>query len=247
MRYFKLSSYVKSLAVVAACSVAGALALVSSGPAQAGETEVYTISVGGLLYDKWYKIVDGTVPKKTHPSYGDKGKKSGKGTWRCKECHGWDYKGKDGVYAKGSHYSGIKGIRGSAGKDPKAIAAIIRDKTHGYTKDHLTDKEVNALALFVSKGQYDMDKYIDSKTKAVKGDAEKGKPYYETMCSKCHGLDGKKVKDMKAVAYYSNKNPWEILHKIANGQPAEAMPAMRILDDQILLDILAYSMTLPKE
>ena len=27
---------------------------------------------------------------------------SGSDTWRCKECHGWDYMGVDGAYAGGS-------------------------------------------------------------------------------------------------------------------------------------------------
>jgi len=28
--------------------------------------------------------------------------RSGKDTWRCKECHGWDYMGVDGAYGSGS-------------------------------------------------------------------------------------------------------------------------------------------------
>lgn len=28
--------------------------------------------------------------------------------------HGWDYMGKDGVYGKGGHFTGIKGIQGAA-------------------------------------------------------------------------------------------------------------------------------------
>lgn len=235
------------LGLVGICFFVGAIMMTTPGVAVADETMDYKISKGGLLYDKWYAITDGDVPRKKHASYGDKGKKSGKTTWRCKECHGLDYMGKDGAYAKGSHFSGIKGIRASAGKDPKKIAAVIRDKTHGYTKDYLTDGEVEALALFVSKGQIDMTKYIDLKSKAVKGDANKGKPYYETMCSKCHGLDGKAIKDMKAVGNVANANPWETLHKIANGQPAEKMPSLRLLGEQTIVDILAYSMTLPKD
>jgi thiosulfate dehydrogenase len=37
------------------------------------------------------------------------------------------------------------------------------------------------------------------------------------------------------------------MHKILNGQPAEAMPALRALDRQIVADIMAHMTTLPKE
>ncbi len=37
------------------------------------------------------------------------------------------------------------------------------------------------------------------------------------------------------------------MHKILNGQPGADMPAMRALDMQISVDILAYLQTLPKE
>ncbi len=42
-------------------------------------------------------------------------------------------------------------------------------------------------------------------------------------------------------------NPWEVMHKILNGQPAENMPGLRALDPQITEDILAYIVSLPTE
>ena len=44
----------------------------------------------------------------------------------------------------------------------------------------------------------------------------------------------------------ANDNPWETTHKILNGQPSEAMPAMRALDAHITADLLAYIATLQK-
>ena len=38
----------------------------------------------------------------------------------------------------------------------------------------------------------------------------------------------------------------EELHKVMNGQPAEAMPALRALDPQIATDIVVHLQTLPK-
>ena len=164
-------------------------------------------------------------------------------SWRCKECHGWDYSGKDGAYAKGAHATGIKGIGGAKGKEPAAIVAVLRDKTHGYTAAQLSDKDAADLALFVSKGQIDMARYIDGGK--VKGSADKGEVYFNTLCAGCHGLDGKKLKDAPPLGSVAD-NGAEMMHKLINGQPGEAMPALRALDHQIAADIAVYLTKLPK-
>ncbi len=242
----------------AALALAGlaAAALVASPPAAkaqeelAGDTELWTITRGGRLYDSWMKELLRDPPAGTHPAYPAAGKKKGASTWRCKECHGWDYKGADGAYGKGSHYTGIKGIREFVGRDPKTIAPILRDETHGYTKELLPDKAVDALALFVSRGQVDMDLYIDRATRKARGEAARGARFFQTVCAVCHGFDGKTInfKDEKKPEYIgtvAHENPWETLHKTANGQPGVPMVSLRALDIQDLVDILAYAQTLP--
>lgn len=214
-----------------------------SGLASAAETDS-VIANGGRLYDKYFAENKTAKPTADHAAYPNKGGQYGKDTsWRCKECHGWDYKGKDGAYAKGGHATGIKGINGAAGKDPKEIAAIIRNPTHGYTEAMLSAKDVDALALFVSKGQVDMAKYVDAAGKP-KGDGAKGEAYFNTMCAGCHGTDGKKVTTGPPLGSVAS-NPYEMLHKVMNGQPAEAMPSLRALDPQIAVDIVAHLQTLP--
>jgi len=74
--------------------------------------ELMRESRGGQLYDNWWKTtIDTEKPKKDHPLWKEQStnKRSGYDTYRCKECHGWDYRGKDGAYGKGSHYTGFKG------------------------------------------------------------------------------------------------------------------------------------------
>jgi len=110
----------------------------------------------------------------------------------------------------------------------------------------MADQDMMDLANFVSKGQFDMATYIDYATKKVKGDAAKGAAYYNTVCAKCHGADGTLPKEMEeTVGGLSNDNPWEIMHKIMNGQPAENMPAMRAFGPEVSADILAYAQSLP--
>ncbi len=224
----------------------GLLGLTVAAPVSAAETES-SIARGGRLYDKYFKENNTAKPEADHQSYPHKGGKYAKDTsWRCKECHGWDYKGKDGAYASGAHATGIKGINGAAGKDPAAIVAILKDAKHGYTDKQLTAKDMSDLALFVSKGQMDYGKYVDAATKKAKGNAAKGEVYFNTLCAGCHGPDGKKIKDTPPIGSVAD-NPYEMLHKVMNGQPGEGMPALRALDPQVAVDIVSYLPQLPKK
>lgn len=221
-----------------------AIALALGGSAaQAQETDS-AIARGGRLYDKYFGENKAAKPTADHPSYIKDGKYGKDSSWRCKECHGWDYKGKDGAYAKGGHFTGIKGINGAAGKDPAMIAALLRDKTHGYTEAQLSAKDASDLALFVSRGQGTLAKYLDASNKPT-GNGAKGEAYYNTLCAGCHGVDGKKVKDGPALGSVAD-NGAEMMHKLLNGQPGEAMPALRALDHQIAADIAVHLTKLPK-
>jgi len=206
-----------------------------------------TIALGGKLYDKWFKVTKAPTPKDTHMSWPKSNtKKKGNATHRCKSCHGWDLMGKDGAYSSGSYKTGIKGLRALAGGDPAAVIAAMKDKTHGYD-GKMDGAAMDAIAMFVTKGQIDMDKYIERKSKKAMGDAAKGKDYYGTICANCHGADGMLPKEMPALGGLANKNPWEIMHKVLNGQPGEDMPALRALPFQVSADVLAYLQTLPKK
>lgn len=224
---------------------AGALAMAIAAPALAAESES-AIARGGRLYDKFFAENKTTKPAADHAAYPNKGGKYGKdASWRCKECHGWDYQGKDGAYSKGGHATGIKGIRAFAGRDPAAVVAVLKNPVHGYTDKQLSARDMNDLALFVSKGQIDMAKYVDAASQRAKGDPARGEVYFNTICAGCHGFDGKKVKDAPALGSVAD-NPYEMLHKVFNGQPSEGMPALRAVDPQVSVDIVSYLPSLPK-
>jgi thiosulfate dehydrogenase len=216
------------------------------------ETDVFVIARGGLLYDNWYAVLEQDPPTATHPAYPAAGKKSGAATWRCKECHGWDYKGADGAYGQGSHFTGIPGIRDRADADPAAIAAVIRDDTHGFTAAMIPAKALDKLALFVTRGQLDMDRHIDPATKKARGSTTRGARLYQTICAVCHGFDGRAIQfsdeaKPEFIGTVAQENPWETLHKIRNGQPGVGMVALGALGVQDQVDILAYAQTLPAE
>ena len=173
-------------------------------------------------------------------------------TWRCEECHGWDYRGKEGVYGHGLHYTGIKGVSGVRGMSQDKIAAIIRNDTHRFTANELPPRAMKALTLFLSRGQVDMSRYIDSKTGSVRGEPSRGAPIFQTICAVCHGLTGKEIefRESNRTAYlgtYCNENPWKVLHKIRSAQPGVSMISLTSMNIQRQVDVLAYCQTLPKK
>ena len=213
-------------------------------------TEDWAIASGGRLYDKWWEALAVAKPQGNHPAYPAAGKVAGADTWRCKECHGWDYKGKNGAYSKGSHLTGIKGVDGASGTEPAAIVALLRAKPHNYSAEQIPDEALQRLALFVSKGQHDVEPYIDRATKKAKGDIERGHRLYQAVCAACHGFDGKALnfgsnEEPEFLGTLAADNPWEALHKVRNGQPGIPMPFWRVFEMPNAVDVIAYAQTLP--
>ena len=214
-----------------------------------------TIAEGGRLYDKWWAEYNLQKPKSTHPSYPATGKKSGANTWRCKECHGWDYKGASGAYAKGSHHTGITGITNSKNKTTGEIVSILKNSTHRYN-EVMNDYGLTRLASFLKYGQVDISSYINNKTKLVNGSAARGKTIFNETCKECHASDGrgrnfKTINNPEYIGTVAVKNPWEAIHKLRNGQPGafvmgDPMPHMNEqLNFKEQLNLLRYMQTLP--
>lgn len=246
-----LSAFVAVLSGVV-LTATGAYPITARADATGAPSQVWNIARGGQLYDNWAKVVGQELPTETHPAYPATGKQKGAATWRCKECHGWDYKGNAGAYAKGSHLTGIKGLRAMVGADPKAIVKIIMDDTHRYTEAMIGRSELEKLALFVSLGQIDMDLHVDRATRKSRGEAGRGAPYYQTICAVCHGFDGKnmnfgKPEDPEYVGTLARENPWEFMHKARFGQPGVPMIALIMLPDSTIADLLALAQTLPEK
>jgi len=235
----------------------GLMAVATAASADDNQDDIWSISRGGQLYDNWAASRDTEAPDVTHPAYPAAGKKKGRVTWRCKECHGWDAKGEDGAYGKGPHYTGIKGVRRVIGWQPDKIVAIIRDKTHAYTPQMIPSIAAEKIARFLSAGQIDMDQYIKRDSGEVLGNIDRGAAFYQSICRICHGYDGRRLDiehESIALAAFgnpaflgtmANKDPWQVLHKIRNGQPGVGMVALRVLSIQDQVDVLAYLQTLP--
>ncbi len=213
---------------------------------------------GGLLYDKWWTPLGVDAPEEDQALWATQttNTRSGADTWRCKECHGWDYKGVDGAYGDGSHMTGFVGVFQLAGADPNQVLAALKGETN---PDHdfstmMDDQALTDMALFISEGLMDYAEVIDGEKAAIGGDVALGGDLYQENCADCHGPEGTAI-DFKAnvlktetVSAIANGNPWEFFHKLRYGQPTIAeMPSA--IDLGLTLDeqtaILAFSQTLP--
>lgn len=215
-------------------------------------TEVWLRAAGGRIYDNWWEALDRKKPESTHPAYPKNGKRTGANTWRCVECHGWDYRGKDGIYGSGDRYTGIMGVRRAAGQSLSRIMTMLRAEPHNYDREMITDDELRRLAIFLSRGQDNADRLIDPKTGRVKGDAARGAGLFQTTCAACHAFDGRALnwgtaEEPAYIGTEANKLPHEVLHKIRNGHPGVAMINLRGFPLKDAVDILTFSQTLPSK
>ena len=216
-------------------------------------SEAWTLAAGGRIYDNWPVALDREAPEATNPAYPASGSQEGAGTWRCKECHGWDYRGKDGVYSKGSHFTGIAGIRGAAGKPVEQVVQTLRDDNHPYTTAMITDEEMARVAAFVSRGQVDMSGFIDTAARKMNaGDADRGRGIFQTVCAACHGFNGRLLdwgdgEEHNYVGTEAVDVPDEVMHKVLNAHPGVQMVNLRAFPLQDAIDVMAYAATLPTE
>jgi len=193
---------------------------------------------GGRMWDRWWIITGDAPPKGNHPLYPATGTRSGPDTFRCNECHGWDYKGAAGAYQDGSHSTGVPGVLGSSRSGDELFELLKRGDVpqgHGYGGYGMTDRDIRDLVAFLQTELIDVDAWIDP-TGAFTGDAARGEQYFTRgsgvamQCLVCHGPEGNwrnfgTADSPKWIGTIADENPWELLHKIRFGQPGSIMPS----------------------
>lgn len=213
---------------------------------------------GAILYDRWYSALGQQAPEGDMPIWGRQrsNSRSGPDTWRCVECHGWDYKGSQGAYGSGSHFTGFPNI--SALVPNLTEQEIIdhlkgsKDPAHDFSS-HMDDVSLGRLALFLKFGLIDDDQYIDDVSLTViGGDLKHGKALYEHVCANCHGADGTLIVfRTEGVDEYlgtvASRDPWRFLHRTRFGVAGVDMPVGAKLGwtAEDGRDVLAYVQTLP--
>lgn len=240
-----------AVAIAGSCSAAAARAQADTPPGE-------DIVRGALLYDKWYAALGVNPPAGNHPIWARQSTntRAGPDTWRCSECHGWDYRGAQGAYASGSHFTGFPDVMTlSAAMSAEEIVAHLKgsnDRAHDFSP-YLDDAALNQLAAFLKYGTIDDTAYVDPVSLQVKGaDVARGRTLYEQTCASCHGPDGKAIVFRtegvnEYLANVADRDPWRFLHRTRFGTAGTAMPVGYNLNWTPAdgRDILAYAQTLP--
>lgn len=245
----------KILPHLAALILAGVVLLVLVIPA-AGQD----LARGAQLYDRWYAVLGTPPPADDMPLWARQSSntRSGPETWRCVECHGWDYRGASGAYGAGSHYTGFPGLLTLA--PALSVEDIVshlkgeKDPGHNYAA-YLSEADMLALASFLKGGLIDDREYIDPLTLRVRGgDLENGRRLYDGLCVNCHGADGTRlVMRSDGMDEYlgtiATRDPWRFLHRVRFGVAGTDMPAGVNLGwtPADARDVLLYAQTLPAD
>lgn len=213
---------------------------------------------GGLLYDDWMKQLEIEPPAEDQPLWKTQttNTRSGKDTWRCKECHGWDYKGLEGAYGKGSHLTGFKGVLDSGSMTEAELLAWMdgsENSEHDFS-GYFQEAELTLIVNFLKYGLFDTAAYINADKTVSGGDGSNGKVLYDGLCAACHGADGKTLNfgdddEPEYVGTIAFDNPWEFWHKSSFGHPNSQMISVLKIGWSIqdIADVLTYSQTLPTE
>ena len=234
-----------------------ALAVVTKTGAQ-GTSQQEDIIRGAILYDNWFAALGVDAPPGDMPIWSRQSTntRSGPDTWRCVECHGWDYRGAQGAYASGSHYTGFPDVmlltRQMTEADIVAHLKGAKDPAHDFSP-YLDETSMRQLAAFLKRGLIDDSLYIDAVSlKVIGGDVDHGQRLYQSVCAACHGEDGTKIVfRSEGVNEYlgtvAARDPWRFLHRTRFGVAGTEMPVGATLgwlpsDGR---DVLAYAQTLP--
>jgi mono/diheme cytochrome c family protein len=212
---------------------------------------------GGLLYDSWFAVLGVDAPDGNHPLWStqDTNSREGAQTWRCIECHGWDYQGADGVYGSGPHYTGFPGVMAAMEQPDIRLLRWLRGRenpAHDFSA-YLSEKDLLDVIAFLRTSLVDYHAIINYETAASRGRDINGESLYNGVCALCHGEDGGQLNFGTAhqpefVADIAVEDPWRFVHKVRFGHPDSDMPSGDAIGWSLAQvgDVLAYAQTLPQ-
>ena len=213
---------------------------------------------GGQIYDAYWEVtgvLNPAEPATNNPLWAVRpdmasNTRTGPDTWRCKECHGWDYKGASGRYATGGHATGIKGVLGTTLTADQIITALSDPAGHGYGAV-LSQQDLQDVTAFIKTKLIDTSAIINANS-AFMGDAATGQGTFSATCAECHGPDGTNPMPLGSMGGFdefpgilAKDNPWEFAHKVRFGQPGTPMPPQEgVLDLAGVTAVGAYAQTM---
>ena len=213
---------------------------------------------GGRIYDNWMRALDLKSPEFNQPLWAEQSSnpRIGDITWRCKECHGWDYKGAEGAFSSNSfRYTGFPSLSGVIGSSQEDVAAWL-DGTNNSNHNFVEVTNYNAMndvTAFLLTMQIDAALFIDYNSGLALGNEGNGHSIYLDNCAACHGDLGREINFSAGgkplfIGDIAVVDPWRALHKIRFGTAKGNMPSAENngLSLGEISDVLAYAQSLPR-
>ncbi len=234
-----------------------ALALFTSPTS--GQQEILGDPVrGGQLYVAWDVVIGlERSPVTMHPLWPQNAvEASTRRTWRCVNCHGWDYRGAEGLtlasVVKNSDYPSLYRFTGESQDNIIAWLNGENDPRHDFSA-LLSETDLLDLSVFLSTSLLAPELIADLKSRTVQGTVEVGSALYQEWCYDCHGAEGERVNfgSAKTPIFMGDlawQNPWRIAHVVRFGHILINMPPAEQagISFSQQIDLLAYSQTLPR-
>jgi thiosulfate dehydrogenase len=212
---------------------------------------------GGRLFASWDNLAIGALPDDLHPLWPENisGEFPPRYTWRCVNCHGWDYSGSQSrSFLTATRAMEYPNLFSMVAKPEEEILAYLDgslNPDHDFSP-YLTEQDLKDLSTFLSKGLILPELIADWETFQVWGTVENGKQNYEQQCASCHGLEGEiinlsTVENPVFLGDLSLSNPWRVAHQIRFGHPQTRVPPAEMLGLSFSqqIDTLAYIQTMP--
>jgi mono/diheme cytochrome c family protein len=213
---------------------------------------------GARIYDNWMTALDLNALEGDHPLWAtqESNTRSDDVTWRCKECHAWDYKGADGVNGPSSiRYTGFPSLTRAVGSSQEELLAWL-DGTNNPDHNFLqftNPNAVNDLAIFLRTMQVDLALLIDYESGLALGNELAGESLYLNTCAECHGDSGRRIDFSSGgsplyVADIAAVDPWRTVHVVRFGTAVGNMPGTEELGWSLssVADLLAYAQSLTR-
>jgi len=201
-------------------------------------------SIGAQLYDDWPQAMLQVGPFVRHPLWRGARNALARETWRCVNCHGWDFRGSDGVGGDLGPVPGVPGLRGLVGADRDTIRTLVRADRHGFAQQPLNVEALDYLVSFLARGQRETVE-LASRANELGADRVEGGQRYATVCQLCHGPQGDLLnlgteRVPETISSLARRMPWKFLHAVRFGHGG-VMPSFVTLDEKEFLNLLVYA------
>jgi thiosulfate dehydrogenase len=213
---------------------------------------------GGRLYQAWDRVLEVSLPEHDQAIWKEVAPEIDYDphSWRCVFCHGWDYRGSDGINTRAVvKRSGFPGLFDMVAESEQVITGWInggKNAGHDFSA-YFSEQDYKDLSAFLSAGLIAPDLIADLDTRLVPGTLSTGEEIYGEMCLSCHGVDGEKINfgtavDPQYLADITLQNPWRVSHVIRFGHLKTYVPAGEVVNISFSqqIDLLSYSQSLPQ-